>query len=110
MAQSQKIMMYFAPAFGLFGLGMPIGVLIYWVTSNAWTMGQQHFLYRKPAEEPEGGSREHTKAGSPNGSAKGLLGKRKESAPEPVEEPKIERRQPKKQSRAKRSGGSSSRK
>ncbi|MFD0772805.1 membrane protein insertase YidC [Streptomonospora algeriensis] len=104
MAQSQKIMMYLAPAFGLFGLGMPIGVLIYWVTNNVWTMGQQHYLYRKPATAGAPDSAEAT--ASPNGSAKGLLGKRKESAPEPVEEPKIERRQPKKQPRAKRSGGS----
>ncbi|MFC4565501.1 membrane protein insertase YidC [Nocardiopsis mangrovi] len=103
MMQSQKIMMYMAPAFGLFGLGMPIGVLIYWVTSNVWTMGQQHFLYRKHPVPGEGG--EPAARTSPNGSAKGLLGKRKESAPEPVEQPKIERRQPKKQSRAKRSGG-----
>nr|WP_218902799.1 membrane protein insertase YidC [Streptomonospora nanhaiensis] len=103
MAQSQRIMMYLAPAFGLFGLGMPIGVLIYWVTSNVWTMGQQHFIYRnQPAPGEEGAS----KQASPNGSAKGLLGKRKESAPEPVEQPKIERKQPKKQTRAKRSGGS----
>nr|WP_156000858.1 membrane protein insertase YidC [Streptomonospora sp. PA3] len=105
MAQSQKIMMYLAPAFGLFGLAMPIGVLIYWVTSNVWTMGQQHFLYRKPAEGSGEGAGDAAKTASPNGSAKGLLGKRKESAPEPVEEPKIERKQPRKQPRAKRSGG-----
>ncbi|MDA8372597.1 MAG: membrane protein insertase YidC [Nocardiopsaceae bacterium] len=106
MMQSQKIMMYLAPAFGLFGLGMPIGVLIYWVTSNVWTMGQQHFLYKKqPVSGNGGAAAAGVRSASPNGSAKGLLGKRKETAPEPVEEPKIERRQPKKQSRAKRSGG-----
>jgi YidC/Oxa1 family membrane protein insertase len=103
MMQSQKIMMYMAPAFGLFGLGMPIGVLIYWVTSNVWTMGQQHFLYRKhPVPGADGTA---PASSTPNTSAKGLLGKRKESAPEPVEQPKIERKQPKKQPRAKRSGG-----
>lgn len=107
MAQSQKIMMYLAPAFGLFGLGMPIGVLIYWVTSNVWTMGQQHFLYRMPMKGTDQDGADTAKKASPNGSAKGLLGKRKESAPEPVEEPKIERRQPRKQPRAKRSGGNS---
>ncbi|GAA3762214.1 YidC/Oxa1 family membrane protein insertase [Spinactinospora alkalitolerans] len=108
MMQSQKIMMYLAPAFGLFGLGMPIGVLIYWVSSNVWTMGQQHFLYKKhpaPGEEGAAASANGASA-SANGSGKGLFGKRKEEeAPEPVEEPKIERRQPKKQSRSKRSGG-----
>ncbi|TDQ55534.1 membrane protein insertase YidC [Actinorugispora endophytica] len=101
MMQSQKIMMYLAPAFGLFGLSMPIGVLIYWVTSNTWTMGQQHLLYRKfpaPGEQP-------VKAET-NSSGKGLFGKRREEEPPaPVEQPKIERKQPKKQTRSKRTGG-----
>ncbi|RCV55131.1 membrane protein insertase YidC [Marinitenerispora sediminis] len=97
MVQSQKIMMYMAPAFGLFGLGMPIGVLIYWVSSNIWTMGQQHFLYKMhpaPGEEP-----------AASGAAKGGLGKGKDTQPEAGEQPKIERKQPKKQPRSKRSGG-----
>ncbi|CAM4236255.1 hypothetical protein GCM10009799_03670 [Nocardiopsis rhodophaea] len=102
MMQSQKIMMYLAPAFGLFGLAMPIGVLIYWVTSNVWTMGQQHFLYKK---HPAGAPATAASDGSANGSAKGLFGKRTESEPQPVEQPKIERKQPKKKSRAKRGGG-----
>nr|WP_221443181.1 membrane protein insertase YidC [Nocardiopsis algeriensis] len=105
MMQTQKIMMYMAPLFGLFGLMMPVGVLVYWVTSNVWTMGQQHFLYRNqpvPGEEAKGAS-----AVAP---AKGMLGRKKkeaESAPKPVEQPKIERKQPKKQPRSKRSGGGS---
>ncbi|GAB3492888.1 membrane protein insertase YidC [Nocardiopsis coralliicola] len=116
MAQSQKIMVYMAPAFGLFGLGMPLGVLIYWVTNNLWTMGQQTLIYRRypaPGSDAEAeqaakkGGSNSPKGGASNGSAKGMLGKRKESAPEPVEQPKIERKQPKKQSRAKRAGGSS---
>ncbi|ASU81738.1 membrane protein insertase YidC [Nocardiopsis gilva YIM 90087] len=102
MMQSQKIMMYLAPAFGLFGLAMPIGVLIYWVTSNSWTMGQQHFLYKK---HPAGAPATAASNGSANSSAKGLFGKRTESEPQPVEQPKIERKQPKKKSRAKRGGG-----
>ncbi|PSK95517.1 YidC/Oxa1 family membrane protein insertase [Murinocardiopsis flavida] len=119
MAQTQKIMMYMAPAFGLFGLGMPIGVLIYWVSNNTWTMGQQHFLYKKhptPSADDDaktggstksGGSANGSANGAANGSAKGLFGKRKETPSEPVEQPKIERKQPKKQSRSKRGGGGS---
>ncbi len=104
MMQTQKIMMYMAPLFGLFGLMMPVGVLVYWVTSNVWTMGQQHFLYRK---QPVAGAAQ-TK-GEGNGSAKGMLSRKKaaETTPEPKEQPKIERKQPKKQSRAKRTGGGS---
>ncbi|GAB3210678.1 hypothetical protein GCM10027294_29940 [Marinactinospora endophytica] len=97
MVQSQKIMLYLAPAFGLFGLGMPIGVLLYWVTSNIWTMIQQHFLYRK-----------HPAPGSPEAEAKSRKSrsvKGEEKQPEPVEQPKIERKQPKKQPRSKRGGG-----
>lgn len=106
MMQTQKIMMYMAPLFGLFGLMMPVGVLVYWVTSNVWTMVQQHFLYRNqpaPGEEAPAG-----KGNSTKGSAKGMLGRKKapETAPEPTEQPKIERKQPKKQTRSKRSGGS----
>lgn len=106
MMQTQKIMMYMAPLFGLFGLMMPIGVLVYWVTSNVWTMVQQHFLYRN---QPAPGEEATTaKGNSTKGSAKGMLGRKKvaETAPEPTEQPKIERRQPKKQTRSKRSGGS----
>ncbi len=105
MMQTQKIMMYMAPLFGLFGLMMPVGVLLYWVTSNVWTMVQQHFLYRNM---PAPGEPVEAKGGKGNGSAKGMLGRKKnqpESAPQPVEQPKIERKQPKKQSRSKRSGG-----
>ncbi|MGW5876597.1 membrane protein insertase YidC [Nocardiopsis terrae] len=106
MMQTQKIMMYLAPAFGLFGLAMPVGVLVYWVTSNVWTMVQQHYLYRNQPLPGDGDQSD--KGGSAKGSAKGMLGRKKapETAPEPKEEPKIERKQPKKQPRSKRSGGS----
>jgi YidC/Oxa1 family membrane protein insertase len=46
MAQSQKYMVYIAPLFALSGLYWQYGLVIYWVTNNLWTMGQQHFLFR----------------------------------------------------------------
>lgn len=106
MMQTQKIMMYLAPAFGLFGLMMPIGVLVYWVTSNIWTMAQQHFLYKKHPV-PSADSPASSRNGSSTGSAKGIFGKKTaaESESTPKEAPKIERKQPKKQPRSKRSGG-----
>ncbi|WP_304452605.1 membrane protein insertase YidC [Nocardiopsis sp. YSL2] len=110
MMQTQKIMMYMAPAFGLFGLAMPVGVLLYWVTSNVWTMVQQHFLYRNQPVPGADTAADKGGAKSPsNGSAKGMLGRKKavESTPEPKEQPKIERKQPKKKSRSKRGGGGS---
>jgi YidC/Oxa1 family membrane protein insertase len=51
MAQQQKIMLYTFPImFAIGGVSMPIGVLIYWLTSNTWTMGQQYLLiHNNPA-------------------------------------------------------------
>ena len=38
--------MYIAPFFALTGLYWQFGLVIYWVTTNVWTLGQQHFLFR----------------------------------------------------------------
>jgi YidC/Oxa1 family membrane protein insertase len=46
MANTQKYMMYIAPFFALTGLYWQFGLVIYWVTTNVWTLGQQHFLLR----------------------------------------------------------------
>jgi YidC/Oxa1 family membrane protein insertase len=47
-ATVQRLMVYGMPL-SLFASGFffPIGVLIYWVTNNAWTFGQQFFILRK---------------------------------------------------------------
>ena len=45
MAQQQKMMLYLFPVIYLFtGISIPIGVLIYWLTTNVWTMGQQWII------------------------------------------------------------------
>lgn len=47
MVQQQKMMMYIFPfMFAIGGFGFPIGVLIYWLVSNIWTMGQQFWVIR----------------------------------------------------------------
>ncbi|HET7328616.1 MAG TPA: membrane protein insertase YidC [Nocardioidaceae bacterium] len=46
-AQTQKLMLYVLPvAFAVGGVAFPIGVLLYWSTSNLWTMGQQFYVIR----------------------------------------------------------------
>jgi len=45
-ANMQKYMMYVAPLFALSGLYWQFGLVIYWVTTNVWTLGQQHVLFR----------------------------------------------------------------
>jgi YidC/Oxa1 family membrane protein insertase len=46
MGQSQKYMMYVMPFFALSGLYWPFGLVLYWVTTNCWTLGQQWVLFR----------------------------------------------------------------
>lgn len=47
MAQTQKMMLYLFPVMYAFSsVVIPIGVLIYWLTSNIWTMVQQWVLIR----------------------------------------------------------------
>ncbi len=54
MMQSQKFLVYLSPLFGLFGLTLPLGVLIYWVTTNSWTLAQSHYVYKKyPMATPD---------------------------------------------------------
>ncbi|HSE10031.1 MAG TPA: membrane protein insertase YidC [Nocardioidaceae bacterium] len=46
-AQQQKMLLYVLPiVFAVGGIAFPIGVLIYWTTSNLWTMGQQFYVIR----------------------------------------------------------------
>lgn len=46
-AQQQKILLYVFPfVFAVSGVNFPVGVLIYWLTTNLWTMGQQFYVIR----------------------------------------------------------------
>jgi YidC/Oxa1 family membrane protein insertase len=48
MLQQQKIMLYLFPIiFALSGINFPIGVLIYWSTTNLWTWGQQFYVIKR---------------------------------------------------------------
>ena len=46
-AQQQKMLLYVLPfVFAISGFAFPIGVMLYWTTSNLWTMGQQFYVIR----------------------------------------------------------------
>jgi YidC/Oxa1 family membrane protein insertase len=47
MAASQKYMAYIVPFFALSGLYWAFGLVLYWVTTNVWTLGQQHMLFKR---------------------------------------------------------------
>ena len=46
MAGMQKYMMYIVPFFSLTGLYWQFGLVLYWLTTNVWTLGQQFFMFR----------------------------------------------------------------
>ncbi|MFV0464174.1 MAG: membrane protein insertase YidC [Nostocoides sp.] len=47
-AKQQKLLLYIMPFFFLIsGVNFPIGVLIYWCTTNIWTMAQQFYVIRR---------------------------------------------------------------
>jgi len=96
MLQQQKIMLYLFPIiFAVTGVNFPIGVLIYWSTTNLWTWGQQFYVIKRnptpgsPAYE-ELQKKKASKGLLPNDSANG------ENGTTVVEEPKGQRVQPRK--------------
>src|SRR5690349_14521357 len=64
-AKQQKLLLYLMPIFfAISGVNFPIGVLIYWLTTNLWTMGQQFYVIRNmpaPGSEAEHARRERLK-------------------------------------------------
>ena len=95
MVQQQKMMMYLFPfMFAIGGFGFPIGVLLYWLVSNLWTMGQQFWVIRN---SPAPGTPAYA-AWEARQRAKGKL--ETPEAPKPAApQPRV---QPKKQTRNKR--------
>jgi hypothetical protein len=52
MASSQKYMAYIVPFFALSGLYWAFGLVLYWVTTNVWTLGQQWVLFKRYPPTP----------------------------------------------------------
>lgn len=47
-AKQQKVLLYLMPLFfAISGVNFPIGVLIYWTTTNIWSMCQQFYVIRR---------------------------------------------------------------
>ncbi|MBO0919471.1 membrane protein insertase YidC [Cellulomonas sp. zg-ZUI222] len=103
MAQQQKILLYMLPLiFAFSGVNFPIGVLIYWTTTNLWSMGQQFYTIRRmpaPGSEAEKAfkARQAKKA-----AARGKVIEPDASSTVVIEEkPRGQRPQPKRKERAK---------
>jgi YidC/Oxa1 family membrane protein insertase len=107
-AQQQKMLLYVLPlVFGVGGIAFPIGVLLYWTTSNLWTMSQQFYVIRNnpapgtPAFKAKQDRDEH-KAGRKGRPAAAAAAEA--STDVAVQEPPrtVQRQQPKRQSRQQR--------
>jgi YidC/Oxa1 family membrane protein insertase len=94
MASQQKMMLYvLPPLFALFGLNFQMGVLIYWVTSNVWSLGQQHFVIRAMPIVAANAAASGTPASSGGGVLSALGRKDKKTPPAPPPPPVVIRRQ-----------------
>jgi YidC/Oxa1 family membrane protein insertase len=104
MLQQQKIMLYLFPViFAVSGVNFPVGVLIYWSTTNFWTWGQQFYVIKRnptpgsPAyEELQKKKAEKNKEGSKGATGTVLDGTNSEDGAEGTNEVKGQRKQPKK--------------
>ncbi|MBO8197493.1 membrane protein insertase YidC [Streptomyces smyrnaeus] len=104
--QQQKMLMYVFPImFAVFGINFPVGVLIYWLTTNVWTMGQQMYVIKR---NPTPGSRAFEER-QEKLRAKGKLKEdpKEVEAREAAEAARVRRQQPKRQPKAKRQSGGS---
>jgi YidC/Oxa1 family membrane protein insertase len=105
MYRQQRILLYLLPlVFAFSGFAFPIGVMFYWLTSNAWTMVQQFIVIRNmPTPGSEAALAREAR----------LAKKRRASMTEDaamleeiVEEPKkVQRQQPVGKNRSKKQGG-----
>jgi YidC/Oxa1 family membrane protein insertase len=104
MLQQQKIMLYLFPViFAVTGVNFPIGVLIYWSTTNLWTWGQQFYVIKR---NPTPGSPAYEELQKKK-AAKGLTEDKKDGASGDtiVENPNDQggqRKQPKKKKKKRR--------
>jgi YidC/Oxa1 family membrane protein insertase len=109
-AQQQKLLLYVLPlVFAVGGIAFPIGVLLYWTTSNLWTMGQQFYVIRNnPAPNTEAfrakqqrDAEKRRKHGLPEPETAVAGGTAVETVDPPDRRP-AQRQQPKRQSRKQR--------
>lgn len=109
MARQQRIMMYVFPVmFAIFGVNFPIGVLIYWFTTNLWSMGQQFYVIRNNPQPGTPAAEAHERRQAEKAARKAVKRGEVESVEEalaPPETPPTKRNQPKKQSKSQRKKG-----
>jgi YidC/Oxa1 family membrane protein insertase len=99
MLQQQKIMLYAFPViFAISGVNFPIGVLIYWSTTNIWTWGQQFYVIKR---NPTPGSPAYEELARKRAKHSGVVEEPTENSEGTTIEEKGQRQQPKKKKKKK---------
>ena len=100
MLQQQKIMLYLFPViFAVSGVNFPVGVLIYWSTTNLWTWGQQFYVIKR---NPTPGSPAYEELEAKKAKKSGIAPTEEIGGGVAVEEPKSQRQQPKRSNKKKK--------
>jgi YidC/Oxa1 family membrane protein insertase len=100
MLQQQKIMLYLFPViFAVSGVNFPVGVLIYWSTTNLWTWGQQFYVIKR---NPTPGSPAYEELEAKKAKKSGITPTEEIGGGVAVEEPKSQRQQPKRSNKKKK--------
>jgi YidC/Oxa1 family membrane protein insertase len=75
MAQQQKIMLYAMPVFLAFiSLNFPMGILLYWVTTNAWQVAQQWIILKEVQHEQRNEAKRGDESSGTGGGASATSG------------------------------------
>ena len=102
MAQQQKMLLYVLPlVFAFSGVSFPIGVLIYWSTTNFWSMGQQFYVIRRNPTPGSEAERLYKERRAKKAAARGIV---LEDEPTELEKPKGQRQQPVRKARTRPPG------
>jgi membrane protein insertase, YidC/Oxa1 family, C-terminal domain len=99
MLQQQKIMLYAFPIiFAITGVNFPVGVLIYWSTTNLWTWGQQYYVIKR---NPTPGSPAYEELQRKRNKKSGVVETEEPETSEGTTMEKGQRQQPKKKKKKK---------
>ncbi|MBM6403476.1 membrane protein insertase YidC [Phycicoccus sp. CSK15P-2] len=106
-AKQQKMLLYIFPViFAVSGVNFPIGVLIYWFTTNVWSMTQQFYVIRRmPAPGSAAERAYHDRLRKKGKPVPGAPSPEEQEAADAAAKPAGQRNQPKSKKRAKGSGG-----
>jgi YidC/Oxa1 family membrane protein insertase len=115
-AKQQKVLLYLMPLMFIFsGVSFAIGVLLYWLTTNLWSMGQQFYTIRRmpaPGSPAEKALEERRLKSGKEHKKFTIPGLTHESEPEEVQDSAVietkpasgQRQQPKRKKRVKPTG------